>query len=380
MGTAAGGPAVMRVGLDARGLNTQFVRGMGEYLNMLIAEVGRRHEIAWHCYGNRPDLPFHRPPGGEIVRVALTDIRGHRFHSWEQLALPLAARRDRLDLLHCTMTTLPVWQPVPTIVTIHDTIQWNTGEDMAPGFYRDRLIPRAYANCRAIITISDSSRRDILRHWPRLADKLHVIHHGIDDTYLTGDAGSASATLRQVAGDRPYLLFVGGAAPRKRLGWTIELFQELGRADIALAAVGVPGAAHESFRAAIPPAWRDNVAFLPFVPETEMPALYQNALAVLYPTLYEGFGLPAVKAQAVGTPILLSAVGSLAELVGPTTIVLPTDDRGAWREACRATVERRLAGPAPDPASRLWARQFSLDRTAEAHWQVYRQAAGWIGG
>ena len=102
---------------------------------------------------------------------------------------------------------------------------------------------------------------------------------------------------------------------------------------------------------------------------------WARALAVLYPTLYEGFGRPALDAQAVGTPVLVSDVSSLRELVGPTSVALdPLDERG-WLDACRAVIARRIGAVAPDEASRVWARQFSWAASAEAHWQVYRAVA-----
>ena len=156
---------------------------------------------------------------------------------------------------------------------------------------------------------------------------------------------------------------------------SIELFRELGRTDIVLAVLGVAEAAHAALRASLPEEIRANVVLLPFVPEEDMPALYRNALLTLYPTLYEGFGLPAVKAQAVGTPILLSAVSSLLELAGPAAVLLEPDDKAGWLDSCRATIERRMAALVPDAASRQWSRQFDLENTSEAHWRIYQQAA-----
>lgn len=107
-----------------------------------------------------------------------------------------------------------------------------------------------------------------------------------------------------------------------------------------------------------------------------MPRLYQNAAAVLYPTLYEGFGFPVVEAQAVGTPVLHSAVSSLTELQGPGSVVLPVEDLGAWVDACRALVAERGRTPQPNETSRQWARRFSWEASAERHLEVYRRAAG----
>src|SRR5262245_19819863 len=128
-----------RVGTDARCLNTNFVRGMGEYLAPLATHMSASGDIEWFFYGHRPDMPFHTPSGIGPSNVVLRDVRGDRFHVWEQAAMPFRAWRDRVQVLHCVATTLPLWQPVPTVVTIHDTIPWDTGEFVPEGFFRDRL-------------------------------------------------------------------------------------------------------------------------------------------------------------------------------------------------------------------------------------------------
>ncbi len=366
---------VARIGLDARCLNTEFVRGIGEYMLPLVARLNQDRAVDWVFYGHRPDLPFHRPTGCEASKVLLRDVPGYRFNTWEQVALPIQAALDRLSLLHCTATTLPWVQPVPTVVTIHDTIPWNTGESIAPGFYRDRLLPSAFRRCAAIITISHHSKRDIISRWPDLESKVHVIHHGINDLFLRQMPARLPSYLQELGIDKPYLLYFGGTTPRKRLDWTLDLFQSIGRDDVLLVVCGVSATDHATYRQNLPESMRSHVVFTPFLAGEDMPSLYQNALAVLYPTLYEGFGRPALDAQAVGTPVLVSDVSSLRELVGPTSVALdPLDERG-WLDACRAVIARRIGAVAPDEASRVWARQFSWAASAEAHWQVYRAVA-----
>src|ERR1051326_214205 len=110
---------------------------MGEYLLPLATHMSAEYDIDWAFYGNRPDLPFYRPVGVSPL-VRLHDVPGDRVHLWEQVAMPAQCLKDRVDVLHCVATTLPLWQPVPTVVTIHDTIPWDTGEFIPPGPYRDR--------------------------------------------------------------------------------------------------------------------------------------------------------------------------------------------------------------------------------------------------
>ncbi len=365
----------LRVGTDARCLNTNFVRGMGEYLAPLATYMTAAGEIDWVFYGNRPDLPFHQPAGIGTPKISLRDVPGERFQLWEQVALPSQALLDRVQVLHCVATTLPLWQPVPTVVTIHDTIPWDTGEFVPEGIYRDRVLPAAFRRCAKIITISEHSKMDILRFWPDLESKVRVIRHGLNDQFLRFGATALAPGLREVGIKEPYLLYFGGTAERKRLDWTLALYAALGRTDIGLVVCGVPEAAHDRYRQTVAPELRAHVVFAPFLAAGDMPSLYQNALAGLYPTLYEGFGVPPLNAQAAGTPVIFSDVSSLRELVGPTSVALAPEDTAAWLAACRAVIDRRLEAHRPDAASQRWAAQFDWRNSAAAHWEVYREAA-----
>ena len=219
------------------------------------------------------------------------------------------------------------------------------------------------------------SRRDITNIWPMLEGKLHVIPHGINDSYLQESIGPPCEQLREIGVNRPYLLYMGGSNPRKRLDWAVRVLGELADPSVSLVACGVDKTTQERIRQTMREELRPQVCFAPFVAEEQMPALYQNAVAVLYPTLYEGFGFPALEAQAVGTPVLFSALGSLAELQGPGAVVLPPHDLDAWVGVCRQLVAQRGELTIPDQGSRRWAKGFSWDVCAQRHFEIYRMAA-----
>ena len=365
----------IRVAVNARPMNRVHLRGMGKYVREVVDRGARSGQVQWMLLADRPDLPFHKPDG-DAFELNVFRRQGDRFHRWEQVSLPRNATTWGADVLHCTATSLPWWQPVPTVVTLHDTIPWDSEDEGPPdGWYLGRLLPSAFKRCAAIITISESSRRDILRTWPMLEEKLHVIPHGINDAYLEASIDSRCGTLAEIGVRRPYLLYMGGSNPRKRLDWAIRVLEGLADSRVSLVACGVEKATQEKTRALIRDELRPQVHFTPFVAESTMPSLFQNAVAVLYPTLYEGFGFPALEAQAVGTPVLFSALGSLAELQGPGAIVLPPHDLGAWVSACRHLVAARGDSPSPDQRSRSWAKGFSWDVCAERHFEIYRIVA-----
>jgi alpha-1,3-rhamnosyl/mannosyltransferase len=125
----------------------------------------------------------------------------------------------------------------------------------------------------------------------------------------------------------------------------------------------------------LPPDLKSRVHFAPFLSDAELRALYGAAVAVLYPTLYEGFGFPVVEAQAAGVPVVFSAVSSLSELIGPLALVAATDDLQGWCRALHDSLsmgDRRLSLAAE---ARSWAQRFSWQASLAAHLDVYRDVA-----
>jgi glycosyltransferase involved in cell wall biosynthesis len=364
----------LRVVVDARCLNVAHLRGMGKSLYELVRRTAADGTIEWHLFGDRPDQSVHNPPGA--VNFTLFDLPGYRFHTWEQIGLPLRAwrlRGDKPHLLHAPATVMPWWQPMPTVVTIHDTIPWMQSDAAFPsGFYRDRLLPAAYARASAIVTISECSRRDIVARWPLLEPKIHTVPLGVDQRYLDASANPAPIVIGARAVTEPYLLYFGGGDPRKRLDWALDVWRAVAPTGVSLIVCGLEPSSHDRVRQSVQHELVDRLFLAPFVHEAALPRLYQRAAAVLYPTLYEGFGLPAIEAQAVGTPVIFGDIGSLSELKGPAAHVVPLHDKAAWVTTVAALLQARRECPHPHEAARQWARQFSWDLYVERMLAVYR--------
>jgi alpha-1,3-rhamnosyl/mannosyltransferase len=360
----------LRVAVDARCLNVAHLRGMGKSLFELIRRTAATGVIEWQLLADRPDRPMQVPPGSAI-HSSVFELAGFRVHSWEQIGLPAAVRRLGPDLLHAPATSAPWWQPVPTVITVHDTIPWSNHDPHWPaGLYRDRLLPAAYHRASAVITVSESSRRDILARWPRLKPKMHVVSPGVDERYLEATMDRRPVEIGDRSLTEPYLLYLGGADPRKRLMWALQCWWNSSASSAPLVVCGLEAAAHDRIRQSVPRHLQDRLILAPFISEDDMPRLYMRATAVLYPSVYEGFGLPVVEAQAVGTPVLFSDVGSLTELKGPGAVVLPVDDLTAWVRAVTLLHDQGRA-PGPDRVARGWAQQYSWDAFADRTLDVY---------
>lgn len=360
----------LRVGIVAQTLNVQHIRGTGRYVQELLKNTVEQDDVRWTAYAQNPSRPF-RVPSPLLGTTDVFDYVGDRFQLWEQVGLPTHVARSDVALLHCAENTVPIWQPVPTIVTIHDTVLW---EERRPTrldhFYYHKVQSLAYSRCAAVITISESSKRDIAARWPVLADRLTVIPHGIGDEFFDEHRAPLPAVLAQALGDSPYLLYLGGPQPRKRFAWALQLLAQCGRDDVHLVACGFgAGTAPADL---VAPELRHRVHFAPFIENPELVTLYRQARAAIYPTLYEGFGFPAVEAQAAGTPILFSPVSSLIDLIGPLAWSVEPDDFAAWLAALHEILDL------PDHARRAladegiqWSRQFSWRKSVERHFAVY---------
>ena len=364
------------LGVDARCLNSEHVRGIGRYVFELLQNSRACTDFQWCLFGNDTRRSITAPAGLRCA-VDVFEFKGDRFQLWEQIGLPRRAKRRAVDLLHCTEGSLPLWQPVPTVVTLHDTLAWEERPDDAfSRFYFDALMPAALKKAASIVTISESSRNDILARWPWLQGKLHVIPHGIADDYFADDNPRPAADLlSRLAGD-PYLVYMGGPMERKRHRWALNVFARSGDERLKLVLCGFGDAARRDAQASLPHELRGKVIFASYLSDAELRGLYRHADAVLYPTLYEGFGFPAVEAQASGTPVLMSNLGSLGELVGPLAMVVPPHDLDAWLSAlcvARSLGDRRTELAR---AAKAWVHRFSWRTSLESHLEVYRRALG----
>ncbi len=369
----------LNIGIATRCLNSPHIRGMGRYVYELLEQSKREGDLHWHMFGDDPRYPMTYPVGIDKI-VDIFPFRGDRFHLWEQIGLPLRQKKNSLDLLHCTEGALPWWQPIPTIVTVHDTLAWAEPHCSAvEKFYWETLLPAALHKASAVITISESSKNDILNKWPKLEKKLEVIPHGIGNDFFAIQDCPVPKHLAEKLGGAPYLVYVGGPMERKRFSWACDVLVKSNMQELKLIACGFGQSAIANAANNLHPALRDRVIFSPFLSENELMSVYRNAKAALYPTLYEGFGFPAVEAQVAGTPVLFSPLGSLKELIGPLAIVVDPYEIEEWVEALKKVLamnEQTLVNKRKDAVT--WAAKYSWSRSFEMHKKIYISVANYV--
>ncbi|NBO65339.1 MAG: glycosyltransferase family 1 protein [Acidobacteria bacterium] len=244
------------------------------------------------------------------------------------LALALELRRRPVDLLHVQYTA-PPFCPVPVVVTVHDLAFEHYPETFTRrGSWQLRLTVRYTAQRAArLLTVSEYSRQDLLRTYGLAAEKVVVTWNGVEP--LFSPAVASADETRQLAlkyGLREgYLLALGSLQPRKNLPRLIRAYAALRRVRpdltpqlvIAGRELWLAGGIYKEIeRELAGQPWRNDIVFTGYVPEVDLPALYRGARLLVYPSIFEGFGLPPVEAMSCGTPVITSRAGSLPEICG----------------------------------------------------------------
>jgi glycosyltransferase involved in cell wall biosynthesis len=366
-------PTSLRVGIDGRAF-TSPARGVRRYVTELCRALHALDaEVTLVVIGARPDaqLPVELSAVPELL--ALPTNLGRHVSS-----LPIAIQRARLGVYHAPAYTAPLFGATPVVLTIHDV-----SYARQPAWYPYRRDPlrRAFyrhSACRAqqIITDSEFSRGEIVAAYGTNPQRMHVIPCGVSPAFHPAPR-DRPRPLDLVPAE-PYVLHVGDLHLRRNLAAALRAVIGVRRRHAGLASLGLVlagadrGGGADLVREASRAGHQGAVLLAGVVTEERLLALYQHADAFVYPSRYEGFGLPLLEAMACGRPVIASTAGALPEIVGDAGILCDPDDEPGFSGA----VEQALL--APGTANELGARarkraqSFTWRRTAEQTLEVYR--------
>jgi len=365
----------MRVAFDARKLHDF---GIGTYIQGLLRE--------FVALGVPEELVVYRSPDAEVPPVLEAAARiewrlesAPPYSVAELWRLARRARRDRAQLFHAPHYVCPPVLACPAVVTIHDLIHlrfpdWR-GRPLAPLYARVMLRLAVWRAAR-VITVSESTRRDLERWLRARPERIRVIPNGVAPHFgPAADPVALQAGLGKLGLAAPYLLFVGNPMPHKNLPRLLDAFARLPAELGALVVAGVRPAARPALdRAVETRGLRARVTVLAPLPEALMPLLYQGASLLVIPSLWEGFGLPALEAMACGTPVVASDRGALPEVIGDAGVLVDPTNVDALREAMYNLAVHTPLRAALRAAGLVRARAFSWRHAAEATVGVYREA------
>jgi glycosyltransferase involved in cell wall biosynthesis len=312
------------------------------------------------------------PPSASIVRVApATSVLRIPF------GIPRAVRRNRSDVLHVSYVAPPL-VGCPTVVTVHDLsyLAYPQSLSTRARFILTALVPRSVRRAARVIAVSAFTRQDLVTRYGIPQEQISVVHEAAGPAFRVLDAAAVRPLPSGVTA--PFVLAVGNLEPRKNLARLIEAFAVLIRDPAVTATLVLVGQAKRQAASLAglveQHGLRERVVFTGFVPEEELVLLYNRAALFIYPSLYEGFGLPPLEAMACGCPVIASNVTAMPEVLGDAALLVDPTSAGAMAEAMRAV----LQGDAPTPELRArglrQAARYSWARAAEQTRSVYAEA------
>jgi glycosyltransferase involved in cell wall biosynthesis len=367
---------LLRVGFDGRAFSSP-AAGIRRYATELVsALVGLGEPLQIVALGGHPGAI----PSG-VAHVA-GSAHPPSNAGWTLIGLPRTAARAGVQLIHAPSYTAPFWAGVPVVLTIHD-VSYELHPEWYP-YRRDWLrryfYRRSAQGAARVVTDSAFSASEISRAYGITSERVAVIPLGVHPAFGAGDSNLPLELPSTVM--EPFLLHVGDLHERRNLVVVVEALLEArrhfgGAAAMSLVLAGVDRGMGEGLCAMAAEAGApEAVVALGPVEENRIHALYRGALALVYPSLYEGFGLPLVEAMASGTPVLASHEASMPEVLGGAGVLLDPRDVSAWRDAIIRLVND--AALRDDLRARGLARAatFTWQRTARRTLEVYREVVG----
>ncbi|MBQ6041747.1 MAG: glycosyltransferase family 4 protein [Oscillospiraceae bacterium] len=378
----------MNVAFDASPLTGDLISGVGwceAYLTEALTRLHPEHQYRFEYFTLRSpeekvrrmqpfvreNTPLHPARFSPLLYRLMTNF----------VPVPYCAFQGKwADITHFFNYIVPPFVHGKTVVTVHDMVLHAYPETMRR---RTRLLlqtglRRSMARADLIVTDSEFSRTEIAKYYPDFADKVRVVPCGVDPKRFAPASPEEIARVREAHHlPEQYFLYLGTLEPRKNLVRLIEayaLLREKHPDAPPLVLAGGKGWQYESiFAAADRDGLREHILFPSYIPAGDMAALYSGALAFLFPSLYEGFGMPPLEAMACGCPVLTAKAASLPEAVGDAAILVSPNSTKAIADG----MEMLLT----DPALRCGLRKCGLRRAAEMNWdsaaeklyQVYRE-------
>jgi glycosyltransferase involved in cell wall biosynthesis len=309
-------------------------------------------------------LPVDRPP----VRIA-----------WEQTVLPIELLRERADLLHALGFVSPFGWRGKTVVTVYDLsfLRFPEVFNRSNRFYLGTFTPPSLRRADRVITISESTRRDVIELCGVAPERVTPILLAADERFRPADTEDIAAFKERHQLPDRFILYLGTLEPRKNVETLVRAYAQLraqGSDDHILVLAGGKGWLYESiFELVQTLGLADSVRFPGFVPAEEQALWYSSAAVFAFPSRFEGFGLPLLEAMACGTPVVSSWASSLPEVVGDAGLLVEPSDVDGLTDALRQLMEDEPRRQALAAAGLARSQTFSWRRMAEETVQVYRE-------
>ncbi|MFA6511571.1 MAG: glycosyltransferase family 1 protein [Patescibacteria group bacterium] len=376
----------MRIGIDCRNILSPELgeqAGIGHYTAYLV-----QHLLQYDTKNTYVLFFDHRVKDTQLfAQYSNVEIRRFPFSRYKKFlpityahgVVPKVLSNAQLDVFHAPANILPLSYHKPSVITIHDLAiyrepTWFPRQVLSTSV----LVPRSLREADRIIAVSESTADDIQMLFNIPSKKISVIYEGVEE--FKRKRGGAERVKKKCKLTKPYFLFVGTLEPRKNLPHAIQAYARFVRREGELASetefliVGAKGYRHEDVTAMIKQEkMQRHVRLLGYVSQEEKVELMKGAIAFVFPSLYEGFGLPVLEAMQLGTPVIASDTSSLSEIIGRSGMLVNAEDVSAMTRAMGSMLVNPKFRIELARRGKRKAQQFSWERTARETLKVYQR-------
>lgn len=318
----------MRIGIEAQRIFRKNKHGMDFVVLQEIKELQKMDTP--HDY-----FVFVKPGVDRCIEssehVHIIEVNCPSYPLWEQWALPCAARKAGVDILHCTSNTAPIWCDIPLVLTLHDIIFLEPRDKKNKSlyqnlgyFYRRWNVPRILKKCRRIITVSDFELGNIKQKLQLPDSQLKMIYNGYNEWFRPIE--NDKQQYRKYIADAGYFFFLGNTDPKKNTERTLVAYAKYLELSEVKRPLLMADLDQEYLNGIIErngiEAIRDHIVIPGYIINSDLPYIYNNAFAFLYTSLRESFGIPLLEAMACGTPVITSNKSSMPEIAGHDAILI----------------------------------------------------------
>ena len=318
----------MRIGIEAQRIFRKNKHGMDFVVLQEIKELQKMDTP--HEY-----FVFVKPGVDRCIEssehVHIIEVNCPSYPLWEQWALPRAARKAGVDILHCTSNTAPIWCNIPLVLTLHDIIFLEPRDKKNKSlyqnlgyFYRRWDVPRILKKCRRIITVSDFELGNIKQKLQLPDSQLKMIYNGYNEWFRPIESNKQQ--YRKYIADAGYFFFLGNTDPKKNTERTLVAYAKYLEQSEVKRPLLMADLDQEYLNGIIErngiEAIRDHIVIPGYIINSDLPYIYNNAFAFLYTSLRESFGIPLLEAMACGIPVITSNTSSMPEIAGHDAILI----------------------------------------------------------
>ena len=369
----------MRIGIEAQRIFRKNKHGM-DYV--VLQEIKELQQFDTH----NEYFVFVAPGEDRCLEdsknVHIIEIGGNIYPIWEQITLPKAVSELKLDLLHCTSNTAPIWCSVPLVLTLHDIIFMEPRDKSNKSLYQNMgwlyrrlVVPRILKKCKYIITVSDFERNNIIKKLGIPSERMVMIYNGYNEWFKP--LKDLDMKYRKYIKEPGYFFFLGNTDPKKNTERTLIAYSkylELSKVKRKLLMADLDKSYLDDIIVKnhienIYP----NIQMPGYIVNSDLPYIYNNAFAFLYTSLRESFGIPLLEAMACGTPVITSNTSSMPEIGGRNAILINPENPG---EIAQMMIKLEKDRDFYDQQKELGikrAKLFSWRQTAEQLLEVYER-------